>query len=55
MFKWSVKVNKDFEKLERNIINFNDHIGFLEKSNKMLGLKLGKFRRHPLKSSNCET
>lgn len=37
MFELSVKLNKENDKLEKNIIDLKDHIELLENRNKILG------------------
>lgn len=37
MFKLSVKLSKDNEKLEKIIVEFKEYIEFLENKNKVLG------------------
>lgn len=67
IFKLIVKIKNKNEKLERNIVDFNDHIEFLESSNKFknhieffesrnkrLHIELDEFRRQSLKSNICE-
>lgn len=51
MFKLRVKLSKKIKKLEINIVDFKDHIKFLERSNKMSQIKLGMCRS---KSRKCE-
>lgn len=41
MFALSVKLRKENEKLERNILDLKNHMNYLESNNDRLGIELG--------------
>lgn len=55
MFKLNVKLNKENDKLEKNIIDLKDDSKFLENNNKILGKEISSIRREWLISNKCES
>lgn len=55
MFGLTIKLSKENEKLERNILASKNHVNHLESDNNRLSNELDEFRRQSLKSSKFET
>lgn len=49
MFKFSVNINKDNDKLKKKIVDLKDYIEFLENRNKIIGEEMASIRRESLK------
>lgn len=54
MVDWSVKVSKRYDHVERNIIEFPNHVKIVKNENDRISDETSVLRRQSLKSNGCE-